>query len=74
MNSELSNSSLLIRKAAKEDTSVVLGLIKELAVYEKLLDEVTADEKLLSETLFGESPSAEVILAFYENQPAGMAI
>jgi GNAT superfamily N-acetyltransferase len=65
---------LEIRKAKKEDCSLILEFIKELAKFEKLSHEVIATSRHLEETLFGEEPHAEVNLAFYENQPAGFTL
>ena len=56
-------SDFYIRQATEEDVSEVLALIKELAFYEHLLDEVIATEELLKETLFGVNSPAEVQLA-----------
>ena len=53
---------------------MVLSFIKELAEYEKLSGEVTATEKLLKKTLFGKKSVAKVLLAYYENEPAGFAV
>jgi len=50
------------RYATEEDTSLILYFIKELADYEKKLDEVVADEKLLKEWIF-DKQKAEVIFA-----------
>ncbi len=65
---------LKIRKASIEDVSTILSLIKEIADYEKLLNEVTATEGLLKKNLFGENAYAEVLLAEYENKPVGQAL
>lgn len=56
-----------IRQAEVEDVAEILLLIKELAVYEHLLDEVVATEELLKETLFGINSPAEVQLAYSGN-------
>ena len=66
--------NLKIRKASIEDVSTILSLIKEIADYEKLLNEVTATEDLLKKNLFGENAYAEVLLAEYENKPVGQAL
>ena len=66
--------SILIRPAKVEDVPLTLEFIKDLAEYERLSHEVVATEALLKETLFGERQVAEIIFAFYENQPAGMAL
>tara|TARA_Y100001970_G_C14247317_1_gene869214 strand:+ start:3926 stop:4420 length:495 start_codon:yes stop_codon:yes gene_type:complete len=63
-----------IRKATVKDVSEILKLIKELADYEGLLDEVVANEELLKETLFGEKSYAEVILAYNRKEVLGFAL
>ena len=40
------------RYAKREDTELILSFIKELAAYEKMLDEVVADEVTLEHWLF----------------------
>lgn len=52
----------------------ILALIRELAVYEKLLHEVEATEEQLHATLFGDTPQAHVTMAVYRDQVAGMAL
>ena len=63
-----------IRQAEVEDVSDILVLIKELAEYEHLLDEVVATEELLEETLFGVNSPAEVQLAYAGNEILGFAL
>ena len=63
-----------IRLAGVDDVSEIFVLIKELADYERLLDEVIATEELLEETLFGENSNVEVLLACDENQILGFAL
>ena len=65
---------LRIREAVKQDTAVILALIKELAEYENLAHEVTATEGQLEEALFGARPFAEVVMAEYEGQSVGYAL
>ena len=67
-------SELEIRFAEEKDTLLILGFIKELADYEKCLDQVVATEEVLRESLFGGRRSAEVILAYWQNQPVGFAL
>ena len=43
------NSAPYFRYARREDTPLILQFIKELADYEKMLDEVVADEATLEE-------------------------
>lgn len=62
-------SHLQITPATPADVPVILQLIRELAEFERLLDQVTATEEQLREGLFGPKPSAEVILA--RLQPSG---
>ena len=63
---------LVIRNASEEDVSVILELIKELAVYEKLIDNVHVTEEMLKENLFIHK-YAEVLIAEYKNEVAGQA-
>ena len=56
-------SDLVIRFAVPDDSATILGFIRELAEYEKLLHEVVADEAAVRATLFGARPSAEVLIA-----------
>jgi GNAT superfamily N-acetyltransferase len=65
----------LIRSATPADLPLILGFIRGLAEYEKLLHEVEATEDQLRATLFGPQPAAECVLAFAEGgAPAGFAI
>ncbi len=66
--------NLKIEQATKNDISLILQFIKELAIYEKLLDKVTANEKILKKTLFGKNKFAEVILAYLNEIPVGFSI
>ena len=62
-----------IRAARREDVPRILDLIRELAVYENLADQVAATEELLSENLFGDRPFAEAILADVDGDSVGFA-
>lgn len=68
------DTNLIIKKAKVKDVPLILSLIKELAEYEKLTHEVVASEKDLSRNLFGSKKFAEVLLAYYDNELAGMAL
>lgn len=72
--SKTNTSTLLIKKAEKEDVPVILEFIKGLAEYEKLSNEVVATEELLEQTLFGERKVAEVIIGYEGKEPAGFAL
>ena len=67
---------LSLRSAAVDDVPLILTLIRGLAEYEKLSDEVTATEERLRATLFPVAgrPVAECVLAFMGDAPAGFAL
>jgi GNAT superfamily N-acetyltransferase len=67
-------TALRITPATAADTPVILALIRELAEFERLLNEVTATEEQLRETLFGQRRSAEVVIARVEDEVAGFAL
>ncbi|GEP45225.1 GNAT family N-acetyltransferase [Brevifollis gellanilyticus] len=62
------------RPATEADVPVLLQLIRDLADYEKLTDEVVATEDSLRHTLFGSSKYAEALIGSVDDVPAGMAI
>ena len=62
-----------IRKAERNDTSLILSLIRGIAEYERLLDQVEANPKLLEKELFDEQ-NAKVILAFDQSTILGFAL
>ena len=66
-------SEITFRYANKEDTTIILQFIKELAEYEKMLDEVVATEDLLNEWLFNKK-TAEVIFALEDGVEVGFAL
>ncbi|MFP5306999.1 MAG: N-acetyltransferase family protein [Gammaproteobacteria bacterium] len=63
-----------IRPAQPRDVPVILGLIRALAEYERLLDQVSATEAALHESLFGARPYAEALLAWRGDEAAGFAL
>jgi len=65
---------LRIERADARDVPLILRLIKALAEYERMSDEVIATEDSLRETLFGARPSAEVVIAYAGTEPAGFAL
>jgi GNAT superfamily N-acetyltransferase len=66
--------SIHLRPATSSDTTIVLELIRELAIYEKLLDHCVATPEALAHHLFGEHPRAEVVLAEWEGSVVGFAL
>ena len=67
------SESFQIRFADENDIPVILFFIKELASYEKLLNEVSATEEILRDSLFARR-KAEVIIGEYEGKPVGFAL
>ena len=61
------------RFAKREDCVLILYFIKELASYEKMLDEVVADEKILEEWIF-DKQKAEVIFVTENEKEVGFAL
>ena len=68
------NDRLAIKHATKDDLPLILTFIRELAEYERLATEVVATEEVLAETLFGNRPYAEVMFAYFDDQPVGYAL
>lgn len=62
-----------LRFADIKDIPLILEFIKELADYEKMLNEVVATEEILRESLF-ERKIAEVIIGEYKNKPVAFAL
>ena len=65
---------LELRAARREDAPLILSFIRALAEYEKLPHEVVATEEGLAQALFDERQIAEVVLAFWEGEAAGIAL
>ena len=63
-----------IRKGLKKDLPRVLDLIKELAVYEKALDQVANTVERMEEDGFGDDPVFGFIVAEENNQIIGTSI
>ena len=64
---------LEFRYAAEQDAGLILSFIRDLAAYEKMLDEVVADETLLKEWIFKKG-KAEVIFALENGKEVGFAL
>ena len=63
-----------LERATERDVPVILSLIKALAEYEQMAGDVVANEALVHESLFGPSPSAEVVIARAGQDPVGFAV
>ena len=66
-------SDFKLRFAGPEDVALILGFIRELATYEKMLADVVATEDVLREFIF-EQKIAEVIIGEYQDMPVGFAL
>ncbi|MBR1985711.1 MAG: GNAT family N-acetyltransferase [Mogibacterium sp.] len=64
---------LTYRFANEDDCTLILELIKALAAYEKMSDEVVATESLLREWIF-DKQKAEVIFACEDGKEVGFAL
>lgn len=59
-----------LRFSEEKDVQLIFELIKELAVYEKMVDELITTEDLLRDSIF-ERKVVEVIIAEYKGNPVG---
>jgi GNAT superfamily N-acetyltransferase len=65
---------LSIRHATINDVTLLKTLIRELAEYEKELDKVLITEADLARDGFGPQPKFRVLLAYWDQEPAGYAL
>ena len=63
-----------IRAAEPADVPVIAHLIRELAIFEKLEDQVVLTDELLRTGLFGPRPYAEAVIAEEDSLPIGFAL
>ena len=69
------NRSAMLRAATVADVPEILSLIRALAEYEQLSDACVATESRLQASLFGPTPSAEVVMAeLHDGAVAGFAL
>ena len=64
---------VVIRKAVREDTALILEFIRGIAKYEKMENEVEATVEMLEEQLFDKG-RAEVIFAMEKDKEVGFAL
>ena len=69
----MEQNQLIIREATESDVDTIFNFICELAVYEKLMDDVTATPQVLIESLFVKK-QAEVIIAEEGGVSLGFAL
>jgi GNAT superfamily N-acetyltransferase len=65
---------IVVRPAVPDDAPVILQLIRELAEYERSLDQVQATEAHIRRPLFAESPAAFCHIAESDGEVAGFAL
>ena len=63
-----------IREAVENDSAQILTFIKELASYEKAIDEVVAEEKDIRESVFGSNSSVNALICTLDENPIGFAV
>jgi GNAT superfamily N-acetyltransferase len=66
--------TISIRSATPADLPLIAQLIRDLAEYERLADEVRFDEAVLGQKLFGARPYAEVLIGEVDGTPQGFAL
>jgi GNAT superfamily N-acetyltransferase len=66
--------TIRIERATERDVPVILQMIRDLAEYERMSDQVIATETGLRESLFSGQRDAEVLLAYADDKPAGFAL
>ena len=70
---QTSIDNLKLKRAKIEDTGLILDLIKEIAIYEKMLDQVVATEESLKESIFNKK-EAEVLLVELNKEVIGYVL
>ena len=68
------DASVRIASATIADVPLVLALIRELAEYERMADQVEATEADIERALFGKHPSAEALIARTGGEAVGFAL
>jgi hypothetical protein len=70
----MSDASFILRPATRSDLAAIVGLIRDLAVYEQLEHLVVATPESIEPHLFGPRPAAEVVLAEVAGEVVGFAL
>ncbi|MGE5501693.1 MAG: N-acetyltransferase family protein, partial [Ignavibacteriales bacterium] len=63
-----------VRPAEPNDAALIYGFIRDLAEYEKLLEEVTATPEGIARDLFGDNPRVFCDIAEVDGEPVGFAV
>ncbi|MEP6463835.1 MAG: GNAT family N-acetyltransferase [Frankiaceae bacterium] len=64
----------MIREATPDDASEIVGMIRELAAYERAAEQVEADEQAIRAALFGPKPKVFALVAEHAGFPVGFAL
>lgn len=67
-------SVIEIRPARLDDAPLILGFIRELAVFERAEDQVVATEAAIRQTLFGEGARAHALICRIDGVDCGFAV
>ena len=67
-------STVNIRFATREDAAVIVELIRDLAIFEKLEHLATATPARIEAELFGERPTCECLIGEIDGAPVGFAL
>ena len=65
---------LVIREATRADAQLIVDMIRELAEFERELDQVDITPEDILRDGFGASPCFQALIAEWEGQPAGSAL
>jgi GNAT superfamily N-acetyltransferase len=70
----VADERIQIRPVSADEVPLVLQFVRDLAEYEHEPESAKATEAQMHAALFGQPPAAEAVIAWYEGQPAGMAL
>ena len=70
----MNEPAFILREALREDVPAIVGLIGDLALYERQPEDCHADPALLEKHLFGPRPYAEAIVAEIGGEVIGFAL
>jgi GNAT superfamily N-acetyltransferase len=70
----MSEPDFILRDAVREDVPALVGLIRDLARYERQPEDCHADPALLEKHLFGPRPYAEAVVAEVGDELIGFAL
>jgi len=67
-------TTLAIRQAQQTDCALILRFVRDLALYERALDEVEATVAQLEQVLFGDNPRVYAVICEEDGTPVGFAL